>query len=423
MSIRKGNLVIAGSGGSGSGSAMNVDDITTTLNANDEIQAIGVIEKNDSSVKYDWVGTESEWIAGRSNGSIEDDWICYIIDDNVASNKRQRTIGEIVYSLFPLTDVTLHLLDGSVIDGTGVYNQFYTFMKNLYDNGYDKCFTTEADWQSSVTTYDVCGKFVLDTENQTIRLPLVDGFIEGTLVEDEIGDVIAAGLPNITGETRIYTEYNLNNTDFVNRNKGAFYYDMSNDSTTAMGTSTNMATGTYDAIRQIPFDASRSNQIYGNSTTVQPQAIKGFYYIVLATDVDLTLSADTDAIINDVTNLQTEVGGADYVVEYQRPTSENNYRWYRLYKSGWIEQGGKMTITYTANTNTSIPITFLKQMSDTGYTIMLTSSDRSSVHNSNWTYLEGSQTVSGFDGRTYTTGITTTATAYWEVKGFAASGS
>ena len=74
MSIRKGDLVIAGSGGSGSGSAMNVDDITTTLNSNDEIQAIGVIEKNENSVKYDWVGTEEEWIAGRSNGSIEDDY-------------------------------------------------------------------------------------------------------------------------------------------------------------------------------------------------------------------------------------------------------------------------------------------------------------------------------------------------------------
>ena len=30
----------------------------------------------------------------------------------------------------------------------------------------------------------------------------------------------------------------------------------------------------------------------------------------------------------------------DYVVESQLPTAENNYTWYRLYKSGWVEQGG-----------------------------------------------------------------------------------
>ena len=30
----------------------------------------------------------------------------------------------------------------------------------------------------------------------------------------------------------------------------------------------------------------------------------------------------------------------DVVIEYQEPTAENNYIWYRLYASGWVEQGG-----------------------------------------------------------------------------------
>ena len=37
--------------------------------------------------------------------------------------------------------------------------------------------------------------------------------------------------------------------------------------------------------------------------------------------------------IPDLTNI-------DYVVESQLPTAENNYTWYRKYKSGWVEQGG-----------------------------------------------------------------------------------
>ncbi len=37
----------------------------------------------------------------------------------------------------------------------------------------------------------------------------------------------------------------------------------------------------------------------------------------------------------------TDMGGADYVVAWQNPTAENNYTWFRKYKSGWVEQGGR----------------------------------------------------------------------------------
>ena len=39
---------------------------------------------------------------------------------------------------------------------------------------------------------------------------------------------------------------------------------------------------------------------------------------------------------------------ADYVIETQIPTAENNYTWYRKYKSGWVEQGGRI---YFGNLN------------------------------------------------------------------------
>lgn len=40
-------------------------------------------------------------------------------------------------------------------------------------------------------------------------------------------------------------------------------------------------------------------------------------------------------------------GGAliDAVVAYQLPTSENGYKWYRKYASGWVEQGGVLPAT------------------------------------------------------------------------------
>lgn len=38
-----------------------------------------------------------------------------------------------------------------------------------------------------------------------------------------------------------------------------------------------------------------------------------------------------------------DLSSFDYVIEWQNPTAENNYTWYRKYKSGWVEQGGKWT--------------------------------------------------------------------------------
>ena len=39
----------------------------------------------------------------------------------------------------------------------------------------------------------------------------------------------------------------------------------------------------------------------------------------------------------------TDMSGADYVIAWQSPTAENNYTWYRKYRSGWVEQGGRLS--------------------------------------------------------------------------------
>ncbi|MBQ8294105.1 MAG: hypothetical protein IJX89_01840 [Alphaproteobacteria bacterium] len=51
-------------------------------------------------------------------------------------------------------------------------------------------------------------------------------------------------------------------------------------------------------------------------------------------------------------SVPTDLSSADYVVAYQSSTAENNYSWYRRYKSGWIEQGG---ISNVAGINFLIP--------------------------------------------------------------------
>lgn len=66
------------------------------------------------------------------------------------------------------------------------------------------------------------------------------------------------------------------------------------------------------------------------------------------------------------------LNGADYVIAWQTPTAENNYTWYRKYKSGWVEQGG-----ISQSQNVTLPVA----MSNNMYLIHVTG--RSNVENNN----------------------------------------
>lgn len=91
--------------------------------------------------------------------------------------------------------------------------------------------------------------------------------------------------------------------------------------------------------------------------------------------------------------------------------------WYRVYSDGWCEQGGKVNLTYRQNTYIDQTVTLLKTMADTNYSILLTSSDRTYVHKSNWVY--STLTTSNFVTRTYSEG-TTSGTGFWRVSGYIA---
>lgn len=56
------------------------DGITIVKNPDKSISTVGVKTKSDT-IMYDWIGTLAEWEAGRLAGTIPDNWICWITDD------------------------------------------------------------------------------------------------------------------------------------------------------------------------------------------------------------------------------------------------------------------------------------------------------------------------------------------------------
>lgn len=139
---------------------------------------------------------------------------------------------------------------------------------------------------------------------------------------------------------------------------------------------------------------------------------------------ELTLDTDTGQIR--IHNGTSQGGGAmiDPIVDYQLPDANNNYTWYRLYASGWVEMGGvnPRPSASTANVLVSLPI----EMADSNYNITANVTD-STAYSSNTTNATiDSATIRGVaTNRRSTTGfyISYASSGFdvlWEVKGLAA---
>lgn len=83
---------------------------------------------------------------------------------------------------------------------------------------------------------------------------------------------------------------------------------------------------------------------------------------------DINIGAISEALNNKVDlPLGDSQDGIDFVVEWQLPTADNNYTWYRKYKSGWVEQGGRVTINNTISAS-NVRVTFPVEMANGNYT-------------------------------------------------------
>ena len=237
-----------------------------------------------------------------------------------------RNIGEIISSTLPLTDAGLHLLDGTRLSGDGIYKEFVEYIAELYTNNPTaNYFCTETEWQQSVTTYGVCGKFVYDSVNNTVRLPKITGIIEGTIDTAALGDLVQAGLPLMYTSTtgnHAHTRGTQNITGSMAITSGS-YSDLFDETVDMYGAFSGTKTALYadshtgiaiQGYSVVNFNAASawtgSTSLAGdhyhttswgaNVNTIQPQTIKAFVYIVIATSVKTDIQVDIDEIATDL---------------------------------------------------------------------------------------------------------------------------
>ena len=148
---------------------------------------------------------------------------------------------------------------------------------------------TEAEWQTLSTSNNGNVPFYSDGDGSTtFRVPSLKCWVKsanGTI--NEVGSYLQAGLPNITGAatSNYLVGYSTQYSGAIKQleNDGGKY---------GTNTSTNWGYG-------LVFDASRSNSIYGNSNTVQPQSIVGLWLVKAYGTVIETGSIDEKQYIDD----------------------------------------------------------------------------------------------------------------------------
>lgn len=255
-----------------------------------------------------------------------------------------------------------------------------------------------ATYQTLLNTQGSVGVFGWDGVGTTaFRVPsLEDIFIE-TGTAAQLGDYLAASVPNLTANVPSVMFVTGGQTD-----NGIVHFGTSSGVPLSSG-------GGNEIYRPFDIDASRASGVYDdNATTVQPNAVR---YRAM---VQLAVSA-TDEAVETCTGVLADVAGlkSHEVIEFQAPTADNNYTWYRKYADGWVEQGGIVADTETATYAVTLPIT----MADTNYSIMLTSHEDA---NGSLVMYDNVATT-GFDRvSTNRSGTAAPRETRWQVSGMAA---
>lgn len=182
-------------------------------------------------------------------------------------------IGSIVTSDAPLGNAGLEPLNnpsftrGKLLSNVDKsYPDFWSFCVNNYNTRVSRYRHTQTEYDTELNKFGFCGYYVVDINNKTVRLPYLGGAtLQGLKGSGEVD--IAAGLPNITGTA----------SNIISEPTSAVTGAFSGSTSNAYGIHYHQ-NGTHQNL--LNFNAANSNGIYGKSNTVQPAAVRVYYYIV-----------------------------------------------------------------------------------------------------------------------------------------------
>lgn len=294
-----------------------------------------------------------------------------------------------------LSDKVLSYEDskGWALQGTYVYKEAIAGSRYGYPDFYNKVVeefneATETETVNSVEVkvhsnghkfYNIANKDAIDSffdtmgsawfygvdiENERVFLPRNNYFEQASSID--VGQSIQAGLPNISGAltNKIiagHAEANLATGPFSIVGQGL----------------AKIAGGNGFQATDVYFDASRSNSIYGKSSTVQPNAVKKLLYICVGNTTNyesmtevvnqgMEILEQVNQVIEDVSNTRVKLDGSNAQFAHITETYVNGTSGYRIWSDGFKEQWGRIGVDKSQATGT---VTFLKAFSNANYNL------------------------------------------------------
>lgn len=259
-----------------------------------------------------------------------------------------------------------------------LYKDFWNYISS---KGWVK---TESEWNSIASANGgYCPYYSTGDGSTTFRTPKFAPFMQVAIASANVGAYHRAGLPNIKGDLPVGENSSIVDLQI----SGAFYQD---------GTNTHRGLGSDSDNRQAHFDASRSNPIYGRSSTVQPESHGWMICVVVAGQATNIGSVDVGNVMSAVAQVQAQVGAIITPSAYITKTWRSGASWYRKWSDGFLEQGGAMPMTGGVTNRT---ISFNASFSSTTSYVVLVQSYQggsSSYQYNNFHVL--SKTASSFTG-------------------------
>ena len=262
---------------------------------------------SDNKFYFDLGTSSSSWVTITSTYTPTTNTVYYIkctFDGSVY--KLGISTDDTTYTEFTTSNSTPTLTSVVTYIGTWTnYNDSWAYFKGSIDlnesyininnsrwwSGANKaCFIDEPMWQNTVNTYGVCGKFVYDSVNNTVRLPKYNSKIyTGGGTAPVVGNGMTLGLTNGT--------YNVglrggSTTGVTLLNGSTLIYG------SPIGSATNESQSLNGTTVGITTDPTKSGIIadLANITT----SLDGYYYIVIATSTKTDIQVDIDEIATDL---------------------------------------------------------------------------------------------------------------------------
>jgi len=250
-----------------------------------------------------------------------------------------------------------------------LYPDFWSKLNDAVSSGYVRS-VTEVEWQDEVTKNGSCGGFVIDSVTGDVRLPKILNVSFGQDSTVDNGEWTNPKLPNSVGD---FTGAGLYGGTQTAAGSGAVQPIPETDLTIEQDAgrlSVDLTGGTANAWYKIDLSEGETERyagapaIYDGNQVVTPGVRLSLYIQVYNSAVEIS-RADTAQLWIQYERLERRLFSLDYVVDQGSRILNGNYCWWKVFRSGWCEQGGDVIVSTAGSQSIDFPVSF----NDTNYQI------------------------------------------------------